>query len=325
MKRGPSWSSSQARLPVGVAAAARRAAARRAGRRRRTARCPGWRAACRRSAGVDRRPELTRVRANGVSAASESAASRMVREALRLGRDEVGRAGGVEQVLVGRGLALQAVGGEQRRRGLPLQHGRELPGEVVGVLHAAVEAAGAEGRDQVRGVAGEDHRAVDEALQAPALEGVDADPLELERPVLAEHRLQARADALGLALLDRVGVPAELEVDAPDVVGLLVQQGRLAGVERRVEPEPALGRVVGRHLDVGDQEPVLEHPALEREAHELADLGARAVAGDQPVGLDRVGAVGRLQIDAGMIGEGLDADALVLEAQVDARQLLARS
>ena len=79
-------------------------------------------------------------------------------------------------------------------------------------------------------------------LQPPALEGVDADPLELERPVLAEHRLQPRADALGLALLDRVGVPAELQVDAPDVVGLLVQQGGLAGVERRVEPEPALGR-----------------------------------------------------------------------------------
>ena len=50
------------------------------------------------------------------------------------------------------------IGREQRRRRLAVQHGPELPGQIVGVLHAAVEAAGAERRDQVRGVAGEDHR-----------------------------------------------------------------------------------------------------------------------------------------------------------------------
>ena len=52
--------------------------------------------------------------------------------------------------------------------------------------------------------------------------------------------------ALGLPLRVRIGVGAELKVDAPDVVGLLVQQRRLAVMEGRVEPEPALGREVGR-------------------------------------------------------------------------------
>ena len=77
--------------------------------------------------------------------------------------------------------------------------------------------------------------------------------------VLAEHRAQPRHDPLGLPLLVRIGVPAELEVDAPDVVGLAVQQRRLVRMERRIEPEPALGREIRFHVDVGDQEAVAEH------------------------------------------------------------------
>ena len=68
--------------------------------------------------------------------------------------------------------------------------------------------------------------------------------------------------------------------------GCLCSSARLAGVERRVEPEPAFGRKIGRHLDVGDQEPILEYAALEIEA-EHARGRARAVGGDQLVGLER--------------------------------------
>ena len=99
----------------------------------------------------------------------------------------------------------------------------------------------------------------------------------------------------GLLLGLGVGVPAELEVDAPHAVGLLVQQHALVRVERRVEPEPALGRKVRRvHAHVGDQEAVAEHAALALLADQLAHAGARAVAGHHVVGLERVGAVGRL-------------------------------
>ncbi|NJD33699.1 MAG: hypothetical protein FIA96_02480, partial [Betaproteobacteria bacterium] len=54
-----------------------------------------------------------------------------------------------------------------------------------------------------------------------------------------------------------------LQVDAPDVVGLPVQQRRLVRVERRVEPEPPLGREVRLHPDVGDA------------AHQVSPFGAR--------------------------------------------------
>ena len=70
-------------------------------------------------------------------------------------------------------------------------------------------------------------------------------------------------NAIGLLLGFDVGIGAELQIDAPDVVGLAVHQRRLAGMERRVEPEPPLGRKIRGHAHVGDQELVLERHAGE--------------------------------------------------------------
>ena len=104
-----------------------------------------------------------------------------------------------------------------------MQDELEFPAEVVDVLDAAVGAAGAEGRDLVRGVAEEEDAAVAKALHSAAAKAVDGDPFELEFSLGAEHGAQAREDALGALLLLFVDVGAELEVDAPDVVGLFVQ------------------------------------------------------------------------------------------------------
>ena len=78
------------------------------------------------------------------------------------------------------GDALLVIGGEQVERGGAARHRRQLPAEVVGVLDAAIAAAGAEGRDDMRGVAGKDHPAVHEFLQPAALEGIDRHPVEPE-------------------------------------------------------------------------------------------------------------------------------------------------
>ena len=163
-----------------------------------------------------------------------------------------------------------------------------------------------------------------EALHALAGEGVDAGPADLELHLAeadaVEQRAHARDDALALALQRRVGVPAELEVDPPHAVGLLVQQRALPGVEGRVEPEAALGRQVGIHADVGNQEAVAEHPAVRLQAQQLAQAGARAVAGRHVAGRERVGAVGRLDGQQRLAGLLRDADHLVIPAQVDQRQ-----
>ena len=86
---------------------------------------------------------------------------------------------------------------------------------------------------------------------------------------------------------DRIGLRAELQIDAPDIVGLAMHQRRLAGMKGRREPEAALGREIRRHVHVGNQELVLEGHAGEVETEQAADGRARAVGGDEPIGVER--------------------------------------
>jgi hypothetical protein len=134
-----------------------------------------------------------------------------------------------------------------------------------------------------------------------------------------QHGLEAGDDVLGLLFFLRVSIPAELEVDAPDVVALLVQQHALVAVKRRVEPEPALGGVVGFHDHVGDQEAVHEDAALDLQAQQVADRAARAVGHDQPVGLDVKSAVGGVHAQADMVRLIAHTHHLVAPADVGAQ------
>src|SRR5690606_14760199 len=116
----------------------------------------------------------------------------------------------------------------------------------------------------MRGVAGKEDAAMSEAVHALASEGVYAYPFQLYVDIFAKESADAGQDLLRFDLFGRVRIPAELEIDAPNVVRLAVQEHGLIGMERRVEPEPALGREVGFKLDVGDQEAVAE---------DLAEIG----------------------------------------------------
>jgi len=130
---------------------------------------------------------------------------------------------------------------EQRLARLALDQRRKLPDQIIDVLDAAIAAARPEWRYDMGTVAGEDHTIVHEALDPPALKRVERDPVDFEWAI-ADGGLDARDDVLGLRFLLRVGVGRKLQVDAIDIVRLLVQQRRLSIVERRLEPEPALGR-----------------------------------------------------------------------------------
>ncbi|ESS39153.1 hypothetical protein P355_4083 [Burkholderia cenocepacia KC-01] len=202
-----------------------------------------------------------------------------------------------------------------------VEHQFQLPREVVRVLHAAVRAARAERRHAVCGIAREQHAAVAERVHPLAAERIDAHPLELELDVRAEQRAHTRNHALRLLLGDRVGIPAELEVDAPHVVRLAVQQHRLVAVKRRVEPEPTLGRKLRLHLHVGDQETVLERAAAAFETHHRAHRAARAVGRDHVLRAQRRDAVRRLDRQHRVFGRLVDARHLVLPADIDVRQL----
>jgi hypothetical protein len=167
-----------------------------------------------------------------------------------------------------------------------------------------VGAACAKGRDLVRRIAHEQHAAVVELVHAPALEGVDADPFQLEFAVIAQHGLDARDDVLGLLLLLRVGIPAELEVDAPDVVGLRCsstdwlgwkggsnQNQRSAGKSAFI----TTSAIRKRSMKIL---PSMSSPSMR------ADGAARAVGHHQPVGRQGVGAVGRFHAQRGAIAWG---------------------
>ena len=133
-----------------------------------------------------------------------------------------------------------------------------------------------------------------------------------------EQRAHARDDLLGLALLGRIGVPAELEVDAPDAVGLPVQQHALARMEGRVEPEPALGRAARPSIVTSAiRKRSWNTRPVRLQAEHLPHRGARAVAGDHVVGVRAVVALGRLDREQHAVGVRLDADHLVVPAQVD--------
>jgi hypothetical protein len=121
----------------------------------------------------------------------------------------------------------------------------------------------------------------------------------------------------GFFSLVGVGVPAQLEIDAPHVVCLAVQERRLVRVERRVEPEPALRRKIRLHVDVGDEEAVAKGLALPFEPEHLPHCAARAVGGDQPVACERVLAVGGCHPHAHPIGLRQHADGPALPAHVD--------
>src|SRR4029079_9200965 len=98
----------------------------------------------------------------------------------------------------------------------------------------------------MRGIAGKDHPAMDEFVHPPALEFVQRYPFEIEL-VMTQHPGNPRPDVFRLLFGCGIRKPAELQVDPPDIVRLLVQQRRSSGVERRVEPEPATARKSPRH------------------------------------------------------------------------------
>ncbi|EGX99581.1 hypothetical protein AZA_38742 [Nitrospirillum viridazoti Y2] len=233
-----------------------------------------------------------------------------------LGRHEGGGAGGVQDVLVRPPAALLIVTVQQGGRRPALDHQGQLPGQVVRVLDATIAAPGAEGGDDMGAVAGEDHPPVPEARQPPALEGVDGGPDQAEG-TLTHHGADPGNDALRPHFLRRIGVGTQLQVDAVDVVGLLVQQGGLAAVEGRFEPEPALRREIGLHLHIGDEEAFLEGLAGEVQAQQATHRRPGAVADNQIVRRQVIGAVGRVHPHGHARVRRRDAHHPMAPAQVD--------
>ena len=119
------------------------------------------------------------------------------------------------------------------------------------------------------------------AFEPRAAERVDRTPFKLDGR-LADDGFHAPHDALGFALPLGFGFGAKLEIDAEHIVSLAVHQRALAGMESRLEPEQALGRVVRLHPHIGDEETLFEPLSFERQRKHGAHRRARAVTGQKP-------------------------------------------
>ena len=169
----------------------------------------------------------------------------------------------------------------------------------------------------MRGVSHKQQTLVAEVFHAAALEGVNADPFQLEI-LLAKHGAQARQHAFGFAFFFRVGIPTQLKVNAPDVVGLLVQQHALTGVKLWVKPHATFGGKVSLHHHVGNQEAVFENMTFNVQPQVATHGTARAIGHHQPIGFHIKRAFGGFKGEARMIGLGTHAHGLAFPTNVHA-------
>ena len=173
-------------------------------------------------------------------------------------------------------------GGELVDRRRRPDSGRAGSSDRVG--HAGVEAARAEGREQVRGLAGQQHApvVVGEPVGDDLEELVGRDPRDAVRVIRGQHLRDPAAHALLVVEVRGVVGRSALQVCAP--AARERDEQHVAPFDRGVlVVEDARGweRAVVVLGDVDDHEVVLGPAPRHRDPQGLAHRGPRAVGGDQ--------------------------------------------
>ena len=225
---------------------------------------------------------------------------------LALRRDEVGGARAVEDVLVG---------GDRRVRRRSCRAGGRVPCacSTSRIFHARLSASctpelaprAPNGDTPWAASPANSTRPWRKLLHPQAREGVDAHPLEgrsrPRRPSRSPSNsaFTRAATRSGSRSATGVGIPAELEVDAPHVdrVGWCSSTDwpRWNGGSNQNQRSAAKrADVCGRHLHVGDQEAIAERMAFALQTEHPAHRRSRAVACDHVVARQAIRAVGGL-------------------------------
>ena len=137
-------------------------------------------------------------------------------------RDEVCGAGGIQNIFICRIRAFAVIGVQQRLRRQATHYQIQLPHQTVCVLQARVGAPRAKRRDLVCSITNKQQTLMTKLFHATALEGVNTDPLQLKFCVVAKHSFETWQYFFRFALFFGVCIPAQLKVNAPNVIGLLV-------------------------------------------------------------------------------------------------------
>ena len=184
------------------------------------------------------------------------------------------------------GLALDFIGVEQGLLRAPFEDRRQLPCDVLGVLHATVEAKTSGVRKPVCGIAGEQGSAL--AITARLLGGHAPVALrpDLEGGLVADDRGND-AFPVGSGITDHLLLPAD-EWAHQDVmvIGMLDQHAAEVGVVDPGQQRIGLGQ---DRIQLGTEEHtghVRQDGPLQCQAERLADGAVGTVRTHQPVGFD---------------------------------------
>ncbi|MNS77683.1 hypothetical protein D3C72_1112680 [compost metagenome] len=235
-------------------------------------------------------------------------------------RHEFRAFGAVAQVFMGGVHALVRIAVEQGLRRLALDDVGELPGEIVRIIDARVRSAHAEDGYQMGRITREQHGTVPVFFQRQRVGFIDSDPHGMPRRGFPHHGQQAVHAGRHIFQQHgrlRILVVAQLIVDAPDIVGLLVHQHCRAGIRRRVEIREPFRRTVALQVDIDDHIAPFIAGALQFQAQRLAHDTAPAIGRHQPVRVNLVGFVGRGNRDRGAIGAPVHAGGPRLPADID--------
>jgi hypothetical protein len=120
---------------------------------------------------------------------------------------------------------------------------------------------------------------------------------------MAEHALEPRHDAFGLAFLDGICARPELEVDAQDTFRLAMHQGGVAGMKRWMEPEAAIIAGVGDSANIGDKKALIKYATRGVESETFSNRTACAIGSNDPASLEDLGTRRRLDREPDTIGK----------------------
>jgi hypothetical protein len=176
------------------------------------------------------------------------------------------------------------------------EHERQLPADVLGIRQATVQPAHAEDRHDMRGIADEEHAAVPVVVEAERVGGIDTPPFQLPWFCVADigkDGADARPEVFLFQGILLAFAFAELVIHAPDIVRLLVDQHRAAGIAGRLEKGAALGRKIVIHADIRDHIPAFIIVAFQAQPEHGADRRARPIGGEHIVGVEPIIALRR--------------------------------
>ena len=159
---------------------------------------------------------------------------------LRLRDKEVHRRGGHREVLASSGLPLALVAADEPRTSPPLHGEGNLPGGVLDIRHAAVEAPRTERRHQMGDVARKEEPSNAEAIGAARMEAIDRHPVDPIVTLLADDLADALVQRPVGLRSRQVEVGVDLPVDPEDAVRARVDEHLTPRVPLGVEVEPAL-------------------------------------------------------------------------------------